>query len=114
MINPPEPTAAGRIPMGKYVLRLYITGRTPQGNRAIANLQRICQAELNGQYEMEIIDVIEDPQAAEDARIIATPTLVKALPPPLRRIIGDLSNKEKVLIGLDLSAPVDDEGRRHD
>jgi circadian clock protein KaiB len=98
--------------MGKYLLKLYITGRTPQGNRAIANLQRICQAELDGQYEMEVIDVIEDPQAAEDARIIATPTLIKALPPPLRRIIGDLSNKEKVLIGLDLSSPGDEEGHR--
>ncbi|WP_295455906.1 circadian clock protein KaiB [uncultured Thiodictyon sp.] len=99
--------------MGKYLLRLYITGRTPQGNRAIANLQRICQTELAGRYEMEVIDVIEDPQAAEDARIIATPTLIKALPPPLRRIIGDLSNKDKVLIGLDLSGPEDPNGDHH-
>lgn len=99
--------------MGKYLLRLYVTGRTPQGNRAITNLQRICQVELGGQYEMEVIDVIEDPQAAEDARIIATPTLIKALPPPLRRIIGDLSNKEKVLIGLDLSSPVHPEDANH-
>lgn len=99
--------------MGKYLLRLYITGRTPQGNRAITNLAHICQVELGGQYEMEVIDVIEDPQAAEDARIIATPTLIKALPPPLRRIIGDLSNKEKVLVGLDLSLPGDLPERTH-
>ena len=86
----------------KYVLKLYITGHTPRAERAIANLRRICEEELNGQYEMVVIDVLERPQLAEDEKILATPTLVKDLPPPLRRIIGDLSDTEKVLLGLDI------------
>lgn len=92
--------------MNKYVLRLYITGQTPKSERAIENLRRICEEELNGQYEMVIIDVLERPQLAEDEKILATPTLIKELPPPLRRIIGDLSDKEKVLLGLELRRSV--------
>jgi circadian clock protein KaiB len=69
---------------------------------AIANLKRICEQELGGAYELEIIDVLKDPQLAEDDKILATPTLIKQLPPPLRRVIGDLSDKEKVLLGLEL------------
>ena len=69
---------------------------------AIANLRRICDQELRGQYQLEIIDVLENPQAAEDEKILATPTLIKQLPPPLRRVIGDLSDKEKVLLGLEV------------
>ena len=69
---------------------------------AIANLRRICEEELEGRYDLEIIDVLEQPQAAEDARILATPTLIKQLPPPLRRVIGDLSDKDKVLLGLEV------------
>ena len=88
--------------MSKAKLTLYITGQTPKSQRAVANLHRICQEELNGQYEMVIVDVLEHPQLAENERILATPTLIKNLPPPLRRIIGDLSDKEKVLLGLDL------------
>jgi circadian clock protein KaiB len=88
--------------MSKYLLKLYITGYTSNSERAIANLRRICQEELNNQYEMQIIDVLETPQKAEDDKILATPTLIKQLPPPLRRIIGDLSDTEKVLVGLDL------------
>jgi len=98
----------------KYVLRLYITGRTPRSERAIANLQRICDRDLKGLYKMEIYDVLENPQLAEDEKIIATPTLIKNLPLPLRRIIGDLSDTEKVLLGLDL-LPLDipsDEGEQ--
>lgn len=87
---------------GKYVLKLYVTGRTPRSERAIANLRRICDADLEGRYELTIIDVLERPQLAEDEKILATPTLIKELPPPLRRIIGDLSEKESVLLGLDL------------
>ena len=87
---------------GKYVLKLYVTGKTPRSERAIANLRRICDTDLNHQYELTIIDVLERPHLAEDEKILATPTLVKELPPPLRRIIGDLSEKESVLIGLDL------------
>ncbi len=88
----------------KYVLRLYITGHTARSNRAIINLQDICKQELKGQYRMEVIDVLEHPQLAEDERILATPTLIKRLPPPIRRIIGDLSDVEQVLLGLDLYA----------
>lgn len=88
--------------MSKYLLKLYITGQTARSERAISNLRRICEEELGDSYEMNIIDVIERPQLAEDERILATPTLIKQLPPPLRRIIGDLSDTDKVLLGLDL------------
>jgi circadian clock protein KaiB len=86
----------------KYNLKLYVTGNTPRALRAISNLKRICEEELAGQYEMTIVDVLSRPQLAEDEKILATPTLVKSLPPPLRRIIGDLSDTEKVLLGLDI------------
>lgn len=88
--------------MNKYVLKLYITGQTPRSELAITNLRQICDQELRGQYELSIIDILERPQLAEDEKILATPTLIKELPPPLRRVIGDLSNIEKVLLGLDL------------
>jgi circadian clock protein KaiB len=89
--------------MNQYTLKLYITGNTPRAERAITNLRRICEEDLGGAYEMVIIDVLERPQLAEDEKILATPTLIKHLPPPLRRIIGDLSDTEKVLLGLDLT-----------
>jgi circadian clock protein KaiB len=85
-----------------YLLKLYVTGKTPRAEQAIANLRRICEEDLHGQYELQIIDVLENPQLAEDEKILATPTLIKRLPPPLRRVIGDLSDKEKVLLGLDV------------
>ena len=88
----------------KQVLKLYISGETARSARAIANLRRICQEELKGEYELSIIDVLERPQLAEAEKILATPTLVRELPPPLRRLIGDLSDKEKVLVGLDLQS----------
>jgi circadian clock protein KaiB len=88
--------------MNKYVLKLYVTGQTPRSCRAIANLQQVCESELSGRYEMQVIDVLERPQLAEDEKILATPTVVKELPLPIRRIIGDLSDAEKVLLGLDL------------
>jgi len=83
-------------------LTLYVTGTSPRAQVAIANLERICAEELQGQYELEIIDVLEHPQRAEDEKILATPTLIKQLPPPLRRVIGDLSDKAKVLLGLEV------------
>jgi circadian clock protein KaiB len=86
----------------KYVLRLYITGMTPRADRAVANLQRICDDELDGKYKLIVVDVLEQPQLAEDEKILATPTLIKVLPAPLRRIIGDMSDTEKVLLGLDV------------
>ncbi|GIX48608.1 MAG: hypothetical protein KatS3mg131_2819 [Candidatus Tectimicrobiota bacterium] len=88
--------------MSKYLLKLYITGRTPRSELAIRNLRRLCAEELQGQYELVIIDVLERPELAEAAKILATPTLSKELPPPLRRIIGDLSDRERVLLGLEL------------
>ena len=86
------------------MLRLYVTGTSPRAQVAIDNLRRICEQELSGQYELEIIDVLKNPQLAEDEKILATPTLIKQLPPPLRRVIGDLSDKEKVLLGLEVRA----------
>jgi circadian clock protein KaiB len=88
--------------LSKYLLTLYVTGTSPRTKIAIDNLDRICKTELDGQYELEIVDVLEHPQRAEDERILATPTLIKQLPPPLRRVIGDLSDKEKVLLGLEV------------
>lgn len=94
--------------MEKYLLKLYVTGQTPRAQRAIDDLRRICDAELPGSYEVVVVDVLEQPQLAEDEKILATPTLVKELPPPTRRIIGDLSDSEKVLRGLDLRPPAGD------
>jgi circadian clock protein KaiB len=94
--------------LSKYVLTLFVTGTSPRTRIATDNLKRICQEELEGVYELEIVDVLENPQRAEDERILATPTLIKQLPPPLRRVIGDLSDKDKVLLGLEVrsnSAP---------
>ena len=88
--------------MRDYLLKLYITGQTPRSRCAIENLRRICENELHGRYEMHIIDILERPQLAEDEKILATPTVVKELPLPIRRIIGDLSDADKVLLGLDL------------
>jgi circadian clock protein KaiB len=88
----------------KILLRLYITGLTPKSERAIANMHRICEEELGGLYELLVIDVLEHPQLAEDEKILATPTLIKELPPPLRRVIGDLSDTERVLLGLDIKS----------
>lgn len=92
----------------KHILRLYITGETPRSLHAIENLRVICDKEFGESYELHVIDVLERPQLAEDEKILATPTLVKELPPPIRRIIGDLSDREKVLLGLDLR-PLSDE-----
>ncbi|MEM9445532.1 MAG: circadian clock KaiB family protein [Verrucomicrobiota bacterium] len=86
----------------KLKLRLYVAGVTSNSEKAAANIREVCEKELDGQYELEIIDIFEKPQLAEDERILATPTLIKELPPPLKRIIGDLSSVEKVLVGLDL------------
>ncbi len=93
--------------MDKYVLKLYITGHTTRSQYAVENLRTICETELKGQYELIIIDILEHPQLAEDERILATPTLIKEVPPPLRRIIGDLSDVERVLFGLDLRVQVE-------
>jgi len=85
-----------------YNLRLYVAGQTPRSLRAFANLRDICDKHLAGRYTIEVIDLLENPQLAQGDQILAIPTLVRKLPPPLRKIIGDLSNTEKVLVGLDL------------
>ena len=87
----------------RYVLRLFVTGTTSRSQRAIANMRKICEEKLEGRYDLEIIDVYQDPEATRDWQVVATPTLVKVLPEPLRRIIGDLSDREKVLAGLNLA-----------
>ena len=85
-----------------YILKLYVAGNTPNSMRALNTLREILESEFNGVYALKVIDVLKSPQLAEEDKILATPTLSKILPPPVRRIIGDLSDREKVLIGLDL------------
>ena len=87
----------------KFVLKLYVTGQTPNSIRAIENLKKILEKDIKEKYELKIIDVQKNPQLAEDEKILATPTLSRVLPLPIRRIIGDLSQKDKVLLGLDLA-----------
>lgn len=93
-ISSPEP--------GAYNLRLYVAGQTPKSLAAIANLKAICEDHLSGHYSIEVIDLTVTPQLAAGDQIVALPTLVRTLPPPLKRVIGDLSNTEKVLVGLDI------------
>ena len=85
-----------------YILKLYVAGNTPNSMRALNTLKEILKNEFKGVYALKVIDVLKQPQLAEEDKILATPTLAKILPPPVRRIIGDLSDREKVLIGLDL------------
>ena len=85
-----------------YVLRLYVTGQTPRSLRAIQNIKRICEEHLSGRYDLEVIDIYQRPSLAKGEKIIAAPTLVKSLPAPIRRFVGDLSDSEKILFGLDL------------
>lgn len=86
----------------KYVLRLYVAGLTPRSQTAIKNIKRICEEHLNGRYDLEVIDVYQNPVLAKGEQIIAAPTLIKKLPLPLRRFIGDLSDSGRILLGLDL------------
>ena len=88
----------------KYVLSLYVTGMTPKSTRAIDNVQRICEKYLEGLYELKIIDIYQQPKLAKDDQIIATPTLIKKLPLPIRRLIGDMSDTERCLAGIDLKS----------
>ena len=85
-----------------YILKLYVAGNTPNSMRALNTLKGILETEFKGVYALKVIDVLKNPQLAEEDKILATPTLAKILPPPVRKIIGDLSDREKVLIGLDL------------
>jgi len=88
----------------KYVLKLYVTGETSRTRTALENIRKILNEDYKGVYSLKVIDVMKQPKLAEDDKILATPTLIKILPPPVARIIGDLSNKEKILLGLDLVA----------
>ena len=85
-----------------YQLRLYVAGQTPKSLTAFANLKKLCEEHLAGQYEIEVIDLLKKPQLASGDQILAIPTLVRKLPEPIKKIIGDLSNTERVLVGLDL------------
>jgi circadian clock protein KaiB len=86
----------------EQILRLYIAGQTPRSVKAFANLKRICEEHLKGRYRIEVIDLIQNPQLAAGDQILAVPTLVRLLPEPVRKIIGDLSNTDRVLVGLDV------------
>jgi circadian clock protein KaiB len=94
--------AAARRDRTKYVLRLYVTGMTPKSTRAIANVRKLCEKYLEGCYELDVIDIYQQPKLAKGEQIIAFPTLIKKLPLPLRRLIGDMSDTERFLVGIDL------------
>jgi len=96
-----ETTQESAIP-GHYNLRLYVAGQTPKSLTAIANLKTICEEHLSGRYTVEVIDLIQSPQLAAGDQILAVPTLVRRLPPPIKRVIGNLSDTERVLVGLDI------------
>jgi circadian clock protein KaiB len=85
-----------------YVLQLFVAGATPQSSRALTNLKEICEMHLRGRYQLEVVDVYQHPAMAKEGRVIAIPTLLKKLPAPLRRLVGDLSDEERVLVGLSL------------
>lgn len=97
-----EPTSGQCNDLDVWVLRLYVAGQTPKSVAAFANLKKICEEHLSGCYRIEVIDLIQNPQLAEGHQIIAVPTLVRQLPEPVKKIIGDLSNTERVLVGLDI------------
>jgi len=103
--KPASPKTPGRKRTSEtpeYVLRLYVTGTTPNSLNAIDNIRKICEEHLKGRYDLQVIDLYQQPSLAKGEQIIATPTLIKKLPLPLRRIIGDMSSTERVLVGLDL------------
>ena len=98
----PARSVVPNLESAQYVLRLYVAGQTPNSARAIENIQKICEENLQGRYQLEVIDLYQQPQLAQGEQIIAVPTLIRKLPEPLRRIIGDLSGTERVLVGLDI------------
>jgi circadian clock protein KaiB len=100
----PRRSSRTRAAAAVWNLRLYIAGRTPKSIAAFENLQKICEEHLKGQYQIEIVDLLVQPQLAKGDQILAVPTLVRRLPEPIKKIIGDLSNTERVLVGLDLRA----------
>ncbi|WP_407943181.1 circadian clock KaiB family protein [Methylobacterium oxalidis] len=105
--NPAEPMTEADLDPGHYHLRLYVAGQTSKSLAAMANLKRFCEEHLAGRYDIEVVDLMTNPQLAAGDQILAIPTLVRRLPSPLKRIIGDLSNTDKVLVGLDIRPKVD-------
>jgi circadian clock protein KaiB len=97
-----EKAIAGADKQKHYVLRLYVTGSTPRSVAAISNIHKFCEEHLKGRYDLEVIDIYQQPVLAQGEQIIAAPTLIKKLPFPLRKVVGDLSNEDRVLVGLDL------------
>jgi circadian clock protein KaiB len=93
---------------GKYVLRLYVAGMGPKSTQAIDNIKRICEEYLPDKYQLEVIDIYQYPIFAKDGQIVAAPTLIKELPPPLRKLIGSMANTERVLVGMDLKYETDE------
>lgn len=96
----------------KYVLRLYVAGMSPKSIQAIENIKRLCEENMPGRYQLDIIDIYQQPIFAKEGQIVAAPTLIKELPPPISKMVGDMSNKERVLVGLDLRSTGD--GRRRE
>ncbi len=86
----------------RYVLRLYVTGMTPRSITAVANIRSLCEEHLQGCYDLEVVDIYQDPGAGREEQLVAAPTLIRKLPLPLRRLVGDLSDRQRVLVGLDL------------
>lgn len=95
-------TGSGKAKADCMILRLYVAGQTPKSQLAISNIKSICEEHLHGKYQLEVIDLYQQPQLAQGEQIIALPTLIRKIPLPLRRIIGDMSNTERVLVGLDI------------
>jgi circadian clock protein KaiB len=106
-----EKTLGGNKSKEKYILRLYVTGMSLRSIKAIENVKKICEESLRGRYELEIVDVLQQPEYVKKEQLLAAPTLIKKLPLPLRRLIGDMSNKDRVLVGLDL-VPKDLNGQK--
>ncbi|MDP4224570.1 MAG: circadian clock KaiB family protein [Bacteroidota bacterium] len=99
-------TSADKRSDEKWILRLYVAGQTPKCRTAFSNLKNICEEQLKGKYQIEVIDLLVNPRLAREHQILAVPTLVRKLPVPVRKIIGDLSNTERILIGLDLKSNI--------
>lgn len=103
--------ALSKMEDSKYVLRLYVAGMSPKSVQAIDNIKRICEEYMPGKYQLEVIDIYQNPVFARDSQIVAAPTLIKELPPPLRKLIGSMANTERVLVGMDLKSETNKENK---
>lgn len=101
--------ALSKMEDSKYVLRLYVAGMSPKSVQAIDNIKRICEEYMPGKYQLEVIDIYQNPVFAKDGQIVAAPTLIKELPPPLRKLIGSMANTERVLVAMDLKSETNKE-----